>query len=61
MLVRLLTGLSGPLYSLGPGDEREFPDSEATRLVEAGIAIPVAERSVETAVPARAPERRKKA
>lgn len=40
MLIRLKTGLSGPAFALGPGDEREFPDDEAVRLIEAGFAVP---------------------
>lgn len=39
MLVKMLVGISGPLYTLDPGDEFHFPDDEATRLVEAGFAI----------------------
>ena len=46
----MLVGLSGPAYSLGPGDTRDFPQAEAIRLVEAGYAVPVAERAVERAV-----------
>lgn len=60
MLVRLTTGLSGPAYSLGPGDERDFPQDEALRLISAGYAVPVSERKVERAVKAPAPERRGK-
>lgn len=61
MLLRLTTGLSGPLYALGPGDERDFPDDEAGRLIAAGIAVAVAETAVppgqaETATPAPALE-----
>lgn len=58
MLVRLLVGLSGPAYSLGPGDERDFPQDEAMRLIEAGYAVPVSDRAVETAAKLPAPERR---
>ncbi|MFA7308256.1 MAG: hypothetical protein WC026_16475 [Hyphomicrobium sp.] len=47
MRVRLLVGLSGPTYTLGPGDERDFSQAEAIRLVAAGYAVPVAEREVE--------------
>lgn len=42
MLVRMLVGISGPLYTLDPGDEFHFPDDEATRLVDAGFATVVA-------------------
>ncbi|RVN04657.1 hypothetical protein CN112_25055 [Sinorhizobium meliloti] len=60
MLIRLTTGLSGPHYSLGPGDEREFPHDEALRLVAAGYAVPVAETETERAVAVPAQERRGK-
>lgn len=50
MLVRMLVGLSGPAYSLGPGDEREFPDAEAVRLIAAEYAVPVSELSIERTV-----------
>lgn len=55
----MLVGLSGPTYSLGPGDEREFPNPEAIRLIEAGYALPVEGEEIERAV-ATAPERRGK-
>jgi len=58
MLVRLLVGLSGPAYSLGPGDERDFPQDEAMRLIEAGYAVPVSDKQIETTAARRAPERR---
>lgn len=58
MLIRLLVGLSGPTYSLGPGDERDFPPNEAVRLIEAGYAVPVSDRVPETATKLPAPERR---
>ena len=50
MLVRLTTGLSGPAYSLSSGDERDFPQDEALRLIAAGYAVPVAEVKTEKAV-----------
>lgn len=58
MNIRMLVRLSGNEYSLSPGDEREFPDAEAIRLIEAGYAIPVAEEIVERAVAQPASERR---
>lgn len=58
MLIRMLVGLSGSEYSLGPGDERDFPDAEAIRIVEAGFAVPVVEHPVEKAVKTPAIERR---
>jgi hypothetical protein len=59
MLVRMVVGLSGPTTNLGPGDEAEFPQAEALRLVEAGYAVPVAEAKIERAVkPTRKVEKR---
>ncbi len=58
MRVRMLTGLSGPAYSLARGDEREFSDAEAIRLVEAGYAVPVADTGRETATRPAPPEKR---
>jgi hypothetical protein len=58
MRVRLLVGLSGPAYSLGPGDEREFPQAEAIRLIQAGYAAPVSAACIEMAVRPPAPETR---
>ena len=56
MRVKILVGLVGPQYSLGPGDEYDFEDAEASRLIEGGYATPVIERAVSAA----APERRTK-
>jgi hypothetical protein len=58
MLIRMLVGLSGSAYSLSPGDERDFPQGEALRIVAAGFAIPVEEKSIERAVDAPIVERR---
>lgn len=58
MRVRMLTGLSGPAYSLTRGDEWDFPEKEGLRLVAAGYAVPVADQDVELAVTPPAPERR---
>ncbi len=41
MKVKLLVGLSGNEYSLSPGDDREFEDDEAERLIAAGYAVNV--------------------
>ncbi|OKP79776.1 hypothetical protein BTE77_06710 [Ensifer adhaerens] len=60
MKIKMLVGLSGNEYSLGPGDEREFPDAEAIRLIGAGFAAPIAAQKVERAVAEQAPERRSK-
>jgi len=41
MKIKMTTGLSGPDYSLSPGDEWDFPADEAGRLIAAGFAVPV--------------------
>lgn len=61
MEVRMTIGLSGPTYSVAAGDKRDFPESEAIRLIEAGYAVPVAEKKTERAVaPAPAEKRGKR-
>lgn len=60
MKIKMLVGLSGIEYCLSPGDEREFPDNEAIRLIDAGYAVPAVEVEVERAVAQPAPERRAK-
>ena len=50
MRVRMLVQLSGPTMALEPGDERDFPQAEAIRLVNAGFAAPVVEPQLERAV-----------
>jgi hypothetical protein len=56
----MLVGLSGSEYTLGPDDQRDFPQAEALRLIAAGFAVPVAEVKSETTDKVRSPERRKK-
>jgi hypothetical protein len=58
MNIKMLVGLSGNEYSLSPGDERDFPEKEAIRLIDAGFAVPATEEKVERAVAQLAPERR---
>ena len=59
MMVRMVVGLAGPTTSLVPGDEAEFPQAEAVRLIEAGYAVPMVEAKIERAVkPARKVEKR---
>jgi len=48
MRVRMLAGLVGGV-TLGPGDEAEFADAEAIRLIDAGFAVPIAPK-IERAV-----------
>lgn len=50
MKVRMAVGLSGPAVCLSPGDEAEFEQAEALRLIAAGYAVPVEARKVEKAV-----------
>ncbi|NEJ73794.1 hypothetical protein GR197_25175 [Rhizobium phaseoli] len=38
MLLKMTAGLSGPEFNLSPGDEYEFEDDEADRLIAAGFA-----------------------
>lgn len=61
MRIRMLTGLSGPEYSLAPGEERDFAQTEALRLIDAGYAVPVASEKRETATKKGAAEKRGKA
>lgn len=56
----MVVGLSGPTYCLNPGDEADFPQAEAVRLIEHGVAAPAAQSAIERAVIKPAAERRKK-
>lgn len=49
MLLRAKVGMSGPFYTLDPGDEWHFDEEEAGRLIAAGHAELV-ESSVTTEV-----------
>ncbi|PDS68004.1 hypothetical protein [Rhizobium phaseoli] len=53
MLLKMIAGLSGPEFNLAPGDEREFDDAEAERLIEAGFAVKAEVDEVPAAAPAR--------
>lgn len=57
MLLKMTVGLSGPEFSLAPGDEREFEDEEAARLIDVGFA---AKAEAEDAAAAAAPAKTKK-
>ena len=59
MKIRLTTALSGPMKSYSAGDEYPCDADEAQRLIAAGFAVPVTEVTVERAVRAPAPEKRK--
>ncbi len=39
MLLKMTAGLSGTEFNLAPGDEHEFDDAEAGRLIDAGFAV----------------------
>jgi len=55
----MVVGLAGPATSLAPGDEADFPQAEALRLIEAGYAVPAVEAKIERAVkPTRKVEKR---
>lgn len=58
MIIKMQIGLAGPEYSLSPGDEHDFPEAEAIRLIEAGYAVPVVAAKVERAVKAPVKEKR---
>jgi hypothetical protein len=59
MKIRMLVGLAGTDFSLSPNEETcRFDSKEATRLVEAGYAVPVDEKPTERAVKPRANEKR---
>ncbi|NGN45175.1 hypothetical protein G6N74_29415 [Mesorhizobium sp. CGMCC 1.15528] len=60
MKIKMLIGLSGNEYSLAPGDERDFPQDEAIRLIQAGYAILAADVTIERAVSTPVIEKRKK-
>lgn len=47
--LRLLVSLSGPAGAYRPGEEGDFDDAEAERLIAAGFAAPVAVEPIETA------------
>ncbi|MBY3268414.1 hypothetical protein HFO05_07280 [Rhizobium laguerreae] len=53
MLLKMTAGLSGPEFNLAPGDEHEFDDAEAERLVDAGFAVKADADDVQVVAPAR--------
>lgn len=61
MRVKLLVGRPEAGRFLQPGDEHDYPQDEALRLISGGYAAPVAAAKVERAVKPPAPERRKAA
>ncbi|MBS7699175.1 MULTISPECIES: hypothetical protein [unclassified Chelatococcus] len=59
MKIKMLTSIAGIDFALPPGEETErFSDAEAMRLIEAGMAVPVAEDKAERATKKPAPEKR---
>jgi hypothetical protein len=55
----MLTSIAGDGFVLHTGEEGDFEDAEAIRLVAAGAAVPVSDEKTERAV--RAPIERRKA
>ncbi|KQN37012.1 hypothetical protein ASG37_04955 [Sphingomonas sp. Leaf407] len=53
MQIKMTAGLSGPDYSLSPGDSVPFDDVEGQRLIDAGFAELDADKAVvgETTTP----------
>lgn len=60
MKLRMLSSIAGVDFALAPGDEREFDEAEAVRLIEAGFAVAVIEAKIETSVRKPAAEKRAK-
>lgn len=56
----MLTSIAGDGFAYHTGDEAEFEDAEATRLVAAGAAVPVSDEKVERAVLKTPAERRRR-
>jgi len=56
----MLTSISGDGFAHHIGDEAEFDDAEAVRLVAAGAAVPVSDERVERTVLKAPAERRRK-
>lgn len=59
MKLKMLVGMAGAGYALSVNEETDrFSGDEARRMIEAGYAVPVAERETERAVKKPAPEKR---
>lgn len=53
MIIRMITGIAGADFALSPGDVTDrFDDADAVRLIQAGFALPVSDRTIERAVKA---------
>ncbi|MBS7737934.1 MULTISPECIES: hypothetical protein [unclassified Chelatococcus] len=59
MKIKMLVGIAGTDFALSPDEETDrFSTKEATRMIEAGFAVPVADEKVERATKKPAPEKR---
>lgn len=59
MKIKMLVGMSGADFSLSPKEETDrFSDKEAKGLIDAGFAVAVDGKTVETAVKKPAAEKR---
>jgi len=59
MKLKMLTSMAGADFALSANEETErFSGNEATRLIDAGYAVPVSEPKAERAVKPSAPEKR---
>lgn len=60
MKIKMLVSMAGADFALGVHDETDrFSQAEAVRLIEAGYAVPLAERRAEQTVKSDARETRK--
>lgn len=48
MRVEMTVSLAGPLFVLQPGDQHDFPQDEALRLIAKGYAVPATQELFET-------------
>jgi hypothetical protein len=61
MKIKMLCSIAGADFALSPSEETErFSVSEATRLIEAGFAVPVTETEIEIAMQPSTAEKRVK-
>ncbi|MBZ9888119.1 hypothetical protein LB559_09225 [Mesorhizobium sp. BR1-1-3] len=60
MKIKLLVSLAGAFAAFNVGDECEWDNEDAIRLIEAGFAVPSAETKIERAVAMPAAEKRGK-
>ena len=57
----MITGYAGRDVTLSPGEDHDFEQGEAIRLISAGYAFPVSEEKIERAVSVPVAEKRVKA